>query len=135
MDEIRYRFAVNDKNLLWLRFKAILVDWSDEIENPSVDWCLRDKNLVLIAEKLSSVFNDMVYFEDNSEHVGVEFSPFLKLSVDFSVLELVDRRSENELSDCKVELTFNFNDLNHEITYQLVKTMNVKLKKVKAGYR
>lgn len=135
MDEIRYRFAANDKNLLWRRFKAILVDWSDEIENPSVDWCLRDKNLVLISEKLSSVFNDMVYFEDDSEHVGVEFSPFLKLSVDFSVLELVDRRSENELSDCKVELTFNFNDLNHEITYQLVKTMNVKLKKVKAGYR
>lgn len=135
MDEIRYRFAANDKNLLWRRFKAILVDWSDEIENPSVDWCLCDKNLVLITEKLSSVFNDMVYFEDDSEHVGVEFSPFLKLSVDFSVLELVDRRSENELSDCKVELTFNFNDLNHEITYQLVKTMNVKLKKVKAGYR
>lgn len=135
MDEIRYRFAASDENLLWRRFKAILVDWSDEIENPSVDWCLRDKNLVLIAEKLSSVFNDMVYFEDDSEHVGVEFSPFLKLSVDFSVLELVDRRSENELSDCKVELTFNFNDLNHEITYQLVKTITVKLKKVKAGYR
>lgn len=135
MDEMRYRFAANDKNLLWRRFKAILVDWSDEIENPSVDWCLRDKNLVLISEKLSSVFNDMVYFEDDSEHVGVEFSPFLKLSVDFSVLELVDRRGEDELSDCKVELTFNFNDLNHEITYQLVKTITVKLKKVKAGYR
>ena len=123
MDEIRYRFAANDENLLWRRFKAILVDWSDEIENPSVDWCLRDKNLVLIAEKLSSVFNDMVYFEDDSEHVGIEFSPFLKLSVDFSVLELVDRRSEDDLSDCKVELTFNFNDLNHEITYQLVKKL------------
>lgn len=135
MNEIRYRFAASDENLLWRRFKAILVDWSNEIENPSVDWCLRDKNLVLIAEKLSSVFNDMVYFEDDSEHVGVEFSPFLKLSVDFSVLELVDRHNEGELSDCKVELTFNFNDLNHEITYQLVKTITVKLKKVKAGYR
>ena len=49
MDRIRYRFAVNDKNLLWCRFKAILTDWSDEIENPGVKWCsqLIPNNLIL----------------------------------------------------------------------------------------
>ena len=51
------------------------------------------------------------------------------------MLEIVDHSSEDGLSSCKVELTFNFDDLNHEITYQLMKTINVKLKKVKAGFR
>ena len=135
MDEMRCRFAVNDENSLWSRFKTIIGDWSDEIENPVVDWCLCEKNLVHLADALLTKFNDMVYFEDETSHVGFEFTPFLKLSVDFRVLELVDRSGESDLSDCKVELTFNFDDLNHEITYQLVKTITVKLKKVKAGYR
>lgn len=135
MDRIRYRFAVNDKNLLWRRFKAILTDWSDEIENPSVDWCLRESNLVNIAESMLDKFNDLVYFGDDTKHIGFEFSPFLKLSVDFSMLEIIDHSSEGELSDCKFELMFNFKDLNHEITYQLVKTINVNLKQVKARQR
>lgn len=135
MDKIRYRFAVNDKNLLWRRFKAIIEDWSDEIENPGVTWCLRDTRLHDICDKLETEFNSIVYDEDNTGYVDFEFTPQLKLSVDFSVLELVDRRSEDELSDCKVEITFDFKDLSHEMTYQLVKTMNVKLKKVNAGYR
>lgn len=135
MDELKCRFVTNDDNLLWRRFKAIINDWLDEIENPSVEWCFRDKNLVHLADALLTKFNDMVYFEDETNHVSFEFTPFLKLSVDFRVLGLVDRSSESELSDCKVELTFNFNDLNHEITYQLVKTITVKLKKVEAGYR
>lgn len=135
MDEIRHRFKANDESSLCSKFGVIIRDWSDEIENPTVDWCLRSKNIVYITESMLDKFNDLVYFGDDTKHIGFEFSPFLKLSVDFSILELVDRRSEDELSDCKVELTFNFNDLNHEITYQLVKTMNVKLKKVKAGYR
>lgn len=135
MDEIRYRFAANDKNLLWRRFKAILVDWTDEIENPSVDWYLRDKNLVYITESMLDKFNDLVYFGDDTKHIGFEFSPFLKLSVDFIMLEIVDHSSEGGLSECNVELTFNFNDLNHEITYQLVKTIDVKLKEVKAWSR
>ena len=59
----------------------------------------------------------------------------MKLGVDFSMLEIIDHSSEDGLSDCKVELTFNFDDFNHEITYQLVKTINVKLRKVKAGCR
>lgn len=135
MDKIRYRFAVNDKNLLWRRFKAIIEDWSDEIENPGVTWCLRDTRLHDICDKLETEFNSIVYDEDNTGYVDFEFTPQLKLSVDFSVLELVDRRNEDELSDCKVEITFDFKDLSHEMTYQLVKTMNVKLKKVNAGYR
>lgn len=135
MDEIRRRFKANDESNLCSKFGAIIRDWSDEIENPAVDWCLRSKNLVYITESMLDKFNDLVYFGDDTKHIGFEFSPFLKLSVDFLMLEIVDRRSENELSDCKVELTFNFNDLNHEITYQLVKTINVKLKEVKAGYR
>lgn len=134
MDRIRYRFAVNDKNLLWRRFKAILTDWSDEIENPSVQWCLKDTRLHDICDKLETEFNSIVYDEDNAGYVDFEFTPQLKLNVDFSVLELVDRRSEDELSDCKVEVTFDFHDLSHEITYRLSKVMNVKLKKVKAGY-
>lgn len=134
MDKIRYRFATNDKNLLWRRFKAILVDWSDEIENPRVQWCLKNTRLHNICDELVTEFNSIVYDEAETGHVDFDFTPQLKLNVDFSVLELVDRRSEDELSECKVELTFNFNDLNHEITYQLVKTIKVKLKKVKAGY-
>ena len=135
MDKIRYRFAVNDKNLLWRRFKAIIEDWPDEIENPGVTWCLRDTRLHDICDKLETEFNSIVYDEDNTGYVDFEFTSQLKLSVDFSVLELVDRRSEDELSDCKVEIIFDFKDLSHEMTYQLVKTMNVKLKKVNAGYR
>ena len=134
MDRIRYRFAVNDKNLLWRRFKEILTDWSDEIENPSVQWCLKDTHLHDICDKLEVEFNGIVYDEDNTGYANFEFGPQLKLNVDFSVLELVDRRSEDELSDCNVEVTFDFHDLGHEITYRLTKTMNVKLKKVKAGY-
>lgn len=134
MDKIRYRFWVNDKNLLWRRFKAILTDWSDEIENPGIKWCLKDERLHDICDKLEVEFNGIVYDEDNTGYADFEFGPFLKLNVDFSVLELVDRRSENELSDCKVEVTFDFHDLSHEITHRLSKTMNVKLKKVKAGY-
>lgn len=135
MDKIRYRFWVNDKNLLWCRFKAILTDWSDEIENPGIKWCLKDERLHDICDKLEVEFGRIVYDEDNTGYVDFEFGPFLKLNVDFSVLELVDRRNEDELSDCKVEITFDFKDLSHEMTYQLVKTMNVKLKKVNAGYR
>lgn len=134
MDKIKYRFAANDKNLLWRRFKAILVDWSDEIENPGIQWCLKDERLNDIADELVTELNSVAYDEAETGHVDFDFTPQLKLNIDFSVLELVDRRSENELSECKVELTFNFNDLNHEITYQLVKTIKVKLKKVKAGY-
>lgn len=129
MDRIRYRFAANDKNLLWRRFKAIIEDWSDEIENPGVTWCLRDTRLHDICDKLEVEFNSIVYDEDNTGYADFEFGPFLKLNVDFSILELVDRRSEDELSDCKVEITFDFKDSSHELTYQLVKTMNVKLKK------
>lgn len=134
MDRIRYRFAANDKNLLWRRFKTILTDWSDEIENPSVQWCLKDTRLHDICDKLEVEFNGIVYDEDNTGYVDFEFGPFLKLSVDFSVLELVDRRNENELSDCKVEVTFKVKDLSQDESYRLVRTMNVKLKKVKAGY-
>lgn len=134
MDRIRYRFAANDKNLLWRRFKTILTDWSDEIENPSVQWCLKDTRLHDICDKLEVEFNGIVYDEDNTGYVDFEFGPFLKLSVDFSVLELVDRRNENELSDCKVEVTFKVKDLSQDESYRLVRTMNVKLKKVNAGY-
>lgn len=134
MDKIRYRFAVNDKNLLWRRFKAIIEDWSDEIENPGVTWCLRDTRLHDICDKLETEFNSIVYDEDNTGYVDFEFTPQLKLSVDFSVLELVDRRNENELSDCKVEVTFKVKDLSQDESYRLVRTMNVKLKKVNAGY-
>ena len=134
MDRIRYRFAANDKNLLWRRFKTILTDWSDEIENPSVQWCLKDGRLHDICDELETEFNSIVYDEDNTECVDFEFGPFLKLSVDFSILELVDRRSEDELSDCKVEVTFKFNDSSQDMMYRLTKTMNIKLKKVQAGY-
>ena len=134
MDRIRYRFAANDKNLLWRRFKAILTDWSDEIENPGVKWCLKDERLHDICDKLETEFNSIVYDEDNTGHADFEFGPFLKLNVDFSVLELVDRRNENELSDCKVEVTFKVKDLSQDESYRLVRTMNVKLKKVNAGY-
>lgn len=134
MDKIRYRFAANDKNLLWRRFKAIIDGWSDEIENPGVQWCLKDERLYNICDELVTEFNSIVYDEDNTGYANFEFGPQLKLNVDFSILELVDRRSENELSDCKVEVTFDFHDLSHEITHRLSKTMNVKLKKVKAGY-
>lgn len=134
MDRIRYRFAADDKNLLWRRFKAILVDWSGEIENPGVKWCLKDERLHDICDKLEVEFNGIVCDEDNTGYADFEFGPFLKLNVDFSVLELVDRRNENELSDCKVEVTFKFKDLSQDESYRLVRTMNVKLKKVKAGY-
>ena len=134
MDRIKYRFWVNDKNLLWRRFKAILVDWSGEIENPGVKWCLKDERLHDICAKLEVEFNGIVYDEDNTGYADFEFGPFLKLNVDFSVLELVDRRNEDELSDCKVEVTFKFKDLSQDESYRLVKTMNVKLKKVNAGY-
>lgn len=135
MDGIRHRFKANNESNLCSKFGAIIRDWSDEIENPAVDWCLRSKNLVYITESMLDKFNDLVYFGDDTKHIGFEFSPFLKLSVDFSILEIVDHSSEGELSKCKVELTFNFDDFNHEITYQLVKTINVKLRKVKAGCR
>lgn len=134
MDRIRYRFAANDKNLLWRRFKAIISDWSDEIENPGVKWCLKDERLHDICDKLETEFNSIVYDEDNTGYADFEFGPFLKLNVDFSVLELVDRRNENELSDCKVEVTFKVKDLSQDESYRLVRTMNVKLKKVNAGY-
>lgn len=134
MDRIKYRFWVNDKNLLWRRFKAILTDWSDEIENPGVKWCLKDERLHDICDKLEVEFGRIVYDEDNTGYVDFEFGPFLKLNVDFSVLELVDRRDEDELSDCKVELAFKFKDLSQDESYRLAKTMNVKLKKVQAGY-
>lgn len=134
MDRIRYRFAANDENLLWRRFKAILTDWSDEIENPGVKWCLKDERLHDICDKLETEFNSIVYDEDNTGYADFEFGPFLKLNVDFSVLELVDRRNENELSDCKVEVTFKVKDLSQDESYRLVRTMNVKLKKVNAGY-
>lgn len=134
MDKIRYRFVANDKNLLWRRFKTIITDWSDEIENPGVQWCLKDERLHNICDELVTEFNSIVYDEDNTGYANFEFGPQLKLNVDFSVLELVDRRNEDELSDCKVEVTFDFHDLSHEITYRLTKEMNVKLKKVKAGY-
>ena len=134
MDRIKYRFWVNDKNLLWRRFKAILVDWSGEIENPGVKWCLKDERLHDICDKLEVEFNGIVYDEDNTGYADFEFGPSLKLNVDFSVLELVDRRNENELSDCKVEVTFKFKDLSQDESYRLVRTMNVKLKKVNAGY-
>lgn len=135
MNEMRLRFKAYDESELCGRFGDIIRDWSDEIENPAVDWCLRSKNLVYITESMLDKFNDLVYFGDDTKHIGFEFSPFLKLSVDFSILELVDRFNESDLSKCKVELTFNFDDFNHEITYQLVKIINVKLRKVKAGYR
>lgn len=134
MDKIRYRFWVNDKNLLWRRFKAILTDWSDEIENPGIKWCLKDERLHDICDKLEVEFSGIVYDEDNTGYADFEFGPFLKLNVDFSVLELVDRRNEDELSDCKVEVTFKVKDLSQDESYRLVRTMNVKLKKVKAGY-
>lgn len=134
MDRIKYRFWVNDKNLLWRRFKAILTDWSDEIENPGVKWCLKDERLHDICDKLEVEFGRIVYDEDNTGYVDFEFGPFLKLNVDFSVLELVDRREEDELSDCKVEVAFKFKDLSQDESYRLAKTMNVKLKKVQAGY-
>ena len=135
MDETRHRFKANDEINLCSKFGEIIRDWSDEIENPSVDWCLRSNNLVYINESLLDKFNDLVYFGDDTKHVGFEFSPFLKLSVDFLMLEIIDHSSESDLSKCKVELIFNFDDFNHEITYQLVKTINVKLRKVKARCR
>lgn len=135
MDEMRHRFKAYNESKLCSRFGEIIRDWSDEIENPVIDWCLHSNNLVYITESLLDKFNDLVYFGDDTKHVGFEFSPFLKLSVDFSILEIVDHSSEDRLSDCRVELTFNFDDFNHEITYQLVKTINVKLRKVKAGCR
>lgn len=131
MKEIRHRFKVYNESKLCSGFGAIIHNWSDEIENPAVDWCLRSKNLVYITESMLDKFNDLVYFGDDTKHIGFEFSPFLKLRVDFSMLEIIDHSSEEGLSDCRVELTFNFNDFNHEITYQLVKTINVKLKEVK----
>ena len=134
MDRIRYRFAANDKNLLWRRFKTILTDWSDEIENLGVKWCLKDERLHDICDKLEIEFNGIVYDEDNTGYADFEFGPFLKLNVDFSVLELVGRRDEDELSDCKVEVAFKFKDLSQDESYRLAKTMNVKLKKVQAGY-
>lgn len=133
--EMRCRFKAYDEGKLCDRFRAIVRDWLDEIENPAVDCCLRSNNLVYITESLLDKFNDLVYFGDDTKHVGFEFSPFLKLSVDFLMLEIIDHSSESDLSKCKVELTFNFDDFNHEITYQLVKTINVKLRKVKAGCR
>lgn len=135
MNEMRRRFKAYNESKLCSRFGEIIRDWLDEIENPVVDWCLSNKNLVYITESMLDKFNDLVYFGDDTKHIGFEFSPFLKLSVDFLMLEVVDHSSEGELSKCKVELTFNFDDLNHEITYQLVKTINVKLRKVKAGCR
>ena len=135
MDEMRLRFKAYDESELCGRFGDIIRDWSDEIENPAVDWCLRSKNLVYITESMLDKFNDLVYFVDDTKHIGFEFSPFLKLSVDFTMLEIIDHSSESDLSKCKVELIFNFDDFNHEITYQLVKTINVKLRKVKAGCR
>ena len=135
MDEMRYRFKVYNESKLCSGFGEIIRDWSDEIENPSVDWCLRNNNLVYITESMLDKFNDLVYFGDDTKHVGFEFSPFLKLSVDFLILEIIDHSSESDLSKCKVELTFNFDDFTHEITYQLVKTINVKLRKVKAVCR
>lgn len=135
MGETRRRFKAYDESELCNRFRTMVRDWSDEIENPSVDWCLRENNLVNIAESMLDKFNDLVYFGDDTKHIGFEFSPLLKLSVDFSMLEIIDHSSEGEPSDCNVELMFNFNDLNHEITYQLVKTINVNLKQVKAGQR
>lgn len=135
MGETRRRFKAYDESELCNRFRTMVRDWSDEIENPSVDWCLRESNLVNIAESLLDKFNDLVYFGDDTKHIGFEFSPLLKLSVDFSMLEIIDHSSEDGLSNCKVELTFNFNDLNHEINYQLVRTISVKLKEVNAGQR
>lgn len=72
MDKIRYRFWVNDKNLLWRRFKAILTDWSDEIENPGVKWCLKDTRLHDICDKLEVEFNGIVYDEDNTGYADSE---------------------------------------------------------------
>lgn len=135
MGETRRRFKAYDESELCDRFRTMVREWSDEIENPSVDWCLRESNLVNVTESMLDKFNDLVYFGDDTKHIGFEFSPFLKLSVDFSMLEIIDHFSEDELSDCKVEITFDFKDLSHEMTYQLVKTMNVKLKKVNASYR
>lgn len=135
MDEMTCRFRAHDVSKLCSRFGEIIRDWSDEIDNPSVDWCLSNKNLVYITESMLDMFDDLVYFGDDTKHIGFEFSPFLKLSVDFSMLEIIDHSSEDGLSNCKVELTFNFNDLNHEITYQLVRTISVKLKEVNAGQR
>lgn len=135
MGEMRRRFKAYDESKLCDRFRAIVRDWSDEIENPAVNWCLRNNNLVYVTESLLDKFNDLVYFGDNTGDMRFAFSPYLKLRVDFSILEIVDHSSEGGRSNCKVELTFNFNDLNHEITYQLVKTINVKLKEVKDGCR
>lgn len=135
MDEMRHRFKAFNESKLCSRFGEIIRDWSDEIENPVIDWCLRSNNLVYITESLLDKFNDLVYFGDDTKHVGFEFSPFLKLSVDFLMLEIIDHTSESDLSKCKLELTFNFDDSNHEITYQLVKTINVKLKEVRVGQR
>lgn len=116
------------------RFRAIINKWSDEIENPAIDWCLKDERLNNIADELVIEFNSIVYDEADSGYVDFEFTPYLKLNVDFSVLELVDRRSEDKLSDCKVEVTFKLKDLSQDVSYRLVKTMNVELKKVNAGY-
>lgn len=116
------------------RFRAIINKWSDEIENPAIDWCLKDDKLNNIADELVTEFNSIVYDEADSGYVDFEFTPYLKLNVDFSVLELVDRRSEDKLSDCKVEVTFKLRDLTQDMSYRLVKTMNIELKKVNAGY-
>ena len=70
MDEIRHRFKATDESNLCSKFGAIIRDWSDEIENPSVDWCLRNNNLVYITESLLSKFNDMIYFGDDTKHIG-----------------------------------------------------------------
>lgn len=134
MDRIKYRFAADDKNHLWRRFRAIINKWSDEIENPAIDWCLKDERLNNIADELVTEFNSIVYDEADSGYADFEFTPYLKLNVDFSVLELVDRRSEDKLSNCKVEVTFKLRDLNQDVSYRLVKTMDVELKKVNAGY-
>lgn len=95
---------------------------------------MKDARLHNICDELVTEFNSIVYDEDDTGYVDFEFTPELKLNVDFSVLELVDRRNEDELSDCKVEVTFKFKDLSQDESYRLVKTMNVKLKKVNAGY-
>ena len=107
MDRIRHRFKAYDESELCGRFGKIIRDWSDEIENPVVDWCLSNKNLVYITESMLDKFNDLVYFGDDTKHIGCEFSSFLKLNVDFLMLAIIDHSSESDLSKCKVELTFN----------------------------
>lgn len=38
MGETRRRFKAYDESELYNRFRTMVRDWSDEIENPSVDW-------------------------------------------------------------------------------------------------